>query len=151
MGAPLNSRVMVNIIYRSASRVSAPLQFPPQHRRVSLPSFGSSWTPGIEDTWYQKSGIPVVFGFQAPLTGYWMDSYIMIIWIRLGFIASPNKHTNTIVLVIPGCAKFFDWQEGASGYGVHAPSSEHGYMRDSCRAPCVGQKRTRQSSRAVRS
>jgi len=79
-----------------------------------------------------------------------MDGYIMAIWIRLVFITSPNKHTNTIVLIILCCAKFFDWQEGVSGYGVHAPFSEDGYMRDSCKNAVRRSERTRQSSRAVR-
>ena len=36
MGAPVNIRVMVSIIYRSDNRVSAPLQFPPQTRVTSV-------------------------------------------------------------------------------------------------------------------
>jgi len=53
------------MIYGSADRVSTPSQYPPQTRVTPI------------DRRVSESGIPVVFRFQAPLTGYRMDGYIM--------------------------------------------------------------------------
>jgi len=64
MGAPVNSKVAVNMIYGSANRVSTPSQYPPQTRVTPI------------NRRVSESGIPVVFRFQAPLTGYRMDGYI---------------------------------------------------------------------------
>ena len=111
---------------------------------MSLPSFGSLWAPGIgyrghlEPKIGNSSCIRVSSSVDWRLDGRLYNDHLD----SSVFIASPNKHKNTIVLVVLGRANFFDWQEGA---GRLASTGNARLMQSAVRRS----KRTRQGSRAA--